>query len=108
MVKEDVFLHKRSSVADSALEFLVYSELLHTKRPYMHGATRVKSDWLIKYGQSLCSISKSHKGSECYYNYQMDQISRWVSPIFGPHLWELSLHSVSDNSAQGQATQEQR
>ncbi|KAL5859172.1 hypothetical protein ACOSQ4_000468 [Xanthoceras sorbifolium] len=93
MVKEDVFLHRRSSVADCAPEFLVYSELLHTKRPYMHGATRVKSDWLIKYGQSLCSFSKSHEGSECYYDCQKDQISRWVSPIFGPHLWELPLHS---------------
>ncbi|KAK1558806.1 hypothetical protein Q3G72_006884 [Acer saccharum] len=94
MVKEDVFLHRRSLVADSAPEFLVYSELSHTKRPYMHGATRVKSDWLIKYGQSLCSFSKSLEGSEYYYDCQTDQISRWANPIFGPHRWELPLHSV--------------
>ncbi|KAK2649553.1 hypothetical protein Ddye_017042 [Dipteronia dyeriana] len=94
MVKEDVFLHRRSLVANSAPEFLVYGELLHTKRPYMHGATRVKSDWLIKYGQSLCSFSKSLEGSEYYYDCQTDQISRLANPIFGPHRWELPLHSV--------------
>ncbi|KAK0587913.1 hypothetical protein LWI29_031175 [Acer saccharum] len=94
MVKEDVFLHRRSLVADSVPESLVYSELLHTKRPYMHGATRVKSDWLIKYGQSLCSFSKSLEGSEYYNHCQTDQISRWDNPIFGPHRWELPLHSV--------------
>ncbi|KAK1564373.1 hypothetical protein Q3G72_001818 [Acer saccharum] len=94
MVKEDVFLHRRSLVADSAPEFLVYSELLHTKWPYMHGATRVKSDWLIKYGQSLCSFSKSLEGSEYYNHCQTDQISRWANPIFGPHRWEHPLHIV--------------
>lgn len=59
MVKEDVFLHRRSSVANSAPEFLVYSELLHTKRPYMHGATRVKADWLVEYALDRCAFFQS-------------------------------------------------
>ncbi|GFZ04813.1 lysyl-tRNA synthetase 1 [Actinidia rufa] len=57
MVKETVFLHRWSSVSRSAPEFLVYSELLYTKRPYIHGATSVKSDWLVKYAKSLCTFS---------------------------------------------------
>lgn len=93
MVKEDVFLHRRSSVANSAPEFLVYSELLHTKRPYMHGATRVKADWLVEYARPLCHFSKSLKGSKYNYDCYKDQVLYWVNPLFGPHLWELPLRS---------------
>ncbi|KAI9174912.1 hypothetical protein LWI28_024503 [Acer negundo] len=53
MVKEDVFLHRQSLVVDSAPEFLVYSELLHTKRPYKHGATQYMA--LIG-GNSICIV----------------------------------------------------
>ncbi|KAK9197630.1 hypothetical protein WN944_012813 [Citrus x changshan-huyou] len=94
MVKEDVFLHRRSSVANSAPEFLVYSELLHTKRPYMHGATRVKADWLVEYARPLCHFSKSLKGSKYNYDCYKDQVLYWVNPLFGPHQWELPLHSL--------------
>lgn len=94
MVKEDVFLHRRSSVANSAPEFLVYSELLHTKVPYMHGATRVKADWLAEYARPLCHFSKSCEGSKYNYDCYNDQVLHWVNPLFGPHQWELPLHSL--------------
>lgn len=98
LVKEDVFLHRRSSLSNSAPEFLVYSELLHTKRPYMHGATSVKSDWLVLYGRSLCSFSKTPEGTKPCYDPIKDQVLCFVNPIFGPHGWELPLHSLPINS----------
>ncbi|KAL3740723.1 hypothetical protein ACJRO7_021923 [Eucalyptus globulus] len=94
MVKETVFLHRWSSLSNSAPEFLVYSELLYTKRPYMHGATSVKSDWLVKYAKSLCSFSSPLTDPRPYYDPRADQVLCWVVPTFGPHLWELALHSV--------------
>ncbi|KAJ4727732.1 ATP-dependent RNA helicase [Melia azedarach] len=94
MVKEDVFLHLRSSVANTAPEFLVYSELLYTKRPYMHGATRVKADWLVEYARPLCSFSESFEGSKYFYDCHKDQVLCWVNPIFGAHQWELPLHCL--------------
>lgn len=94
MVKETVFLHRWSSVSSSAPEFLVYSELLHTNRPYMHGATSVKSDWLVKYAGSLCTFSAPLTDPKPYYEPQADQVFCWVIPTFGPHLWELPLHSL--------------
>ncbi|KAL3499521.1 hypothetical protein ACH5RR_038614 [Cinchona calisaya] len=93
MVKETVFLHRWSSVSKSAPEFLVYSELLHTKRPYIHGATCVKSEWLVKYAHSLCSFSAPHSDPKPYYDPRTDQVFCWVTPTFGPHLWQLPLHS---------------
>ncbi|XP_031287985.1 ATP-dependent RNA helicase DEAH13 isoform X2 [Pistacia vera] len=101
MVKEDVFLHRRSSVASSAPEFLVYSELLQTKRPYLHGATCVKSDWLVEHARALCSFSRSLRTSKSYYDCQTDQVFYWVIPIFGPHNWELPLHSLPFSSDDG-------
>ncbi|KAF8030142.1 hypothetical protein BT93_E2541 [Corymbia citriodora subsp. variegata] len=94
MVKETVFLHRWSSLSNSAPEFLVYSELLYTKRAYMHGATSVKSDWLVKYAKSLCSFSSPLTDPRPYYDPRADQVLCWVVPTFGPHLWELALHSL--------------
>ncbi|XP_052202814.1 ATP-dependent RNA helicase DEAH13 [Diospyros lotus] len=94
MVKEPVFLHRWSSVSKSAPEFLVYSELLHTKRPYIHGATSVKSDWLVKYAGSLCSFSPPLTDPRPYYDPVADQVFCWVIPTFGPHLWQLPLHGA--------------
>ncbi|XAR61369.1 RNA helicase [Bertholletia excelsa] len=94
MVSEPVFLHRWSSVSRFAPEFLVYSELLHTKRPYIHGATSVKSDWLVKYAGSLCSFSTPLADPKPYYDPLVDQVFCWVIPTFGPHLWRLPLHCV--------------
>ncbi|KAJ8760318.1 hypothetical protein K2173_011871 [Erythroxylum novogranatense] len=92
MVKEVVFLHRRSSLSSSSPEFLVYNELLHTKRPYMHGATSVKPEWLVQYARSLCSFS-AVEDPKPYYECHTDQVFCWVVPTFGPHLWHLPLHS---------------
>lgn len=94
MVKETVFLSRRSSLARSAPEFLVYSELLQTKRPYMHGATSVKANWLCKYARSSCIFSSPLTDPKPYYDPTTDQVFCWVIPTFGPYLWELPLHSL--------------
>lgn len=94
MVKETVFLHRWSSVSSSAPEFLVYSELLQTKRPYMHGVTSVKPEWLVKKASSLCTFSSAVTDPKPYYEPQTDQVFCYVIPTFGPHLWELPLHGL--------------
>lgn len=94
MVKETVFLHRWSSVSKSPPEFLVYNELLYSKRPYIHGATSVRSNWLLKYAQPLCSFSAPLSDPKPYYDPIADQVFSWVTPTFGPHLWQLPLHSL--------------
>ncbi|CAA7027917.1 unnamed protein product [Microthlaspi erraticum] len=94
-VQEPVFLHRWSSLINSAPELLVYSELLLTNRPYMHGATRVKPEWLLKHAESLCVFSTPLKDPKPYYSSEMDRVFCWVVPSFGPHLWELPAHSVA-------------
>uniref|UniRef100_A0A1D1ZFG7 RNA helicase n=1 Tax=Anthurium amnicola TaxID=1678845 RepID=A0A1D1ZFG7_9ARAE len=94
-LKETVFLHHSSSVAQSAPEFLVYKELLcnGTKRPYMHGVTSVKSDWLVKYASHFCKFSASLTDPKPYYEPLTDQVRSWVSPTFVDR-WQLPLHSL--------------
>lgn len=100
MVSETVYLHRWSSLSNTAPEFLVYSELLHTKRPYMHGATSVKPEWLIKYGRSLCSFS-TVKDRKPDYDPQTDQLFCWQIPTFGNHLWQLPMHRTHVTSQKG-------
>lgn len=94
LVKEIVFLNRRSSISRSAPQYLVYTELLHTKRPYIQGATSVKENWLIKYAPSLCSFSAPLSDPKPYYDPLKDQVLCWVRPTFGPHLWKLPLHGL--------------
>ncbi|KAL1557641.1 RNA helicase [Salvia divinorum] len=94
MLKETVFLHRWSSISRSAPEFLVYSELLHSKRPYIHGATSVKPSWLPEYARVSCSFSAPLSEPKPYYDATADQVMSWVAPTFGPHLWPLPLHGL--------------
>ncbi|KAL8548762.1 hypothetical protein ACS0TY_007866 [Phlomoides rotata] len=94
MVKETVFLHRWSSLAKPAPEYLVYSELLHTKRPYIHGATSVKANWLPQYARAMCSFSAPLSDPKPYYDPTADQVFQWVAPTFGPHIWPLPLHGL--------------
>ncbi|XP_068656047.1 ATP-dependent RNA helicase DEAH13 [Aristolochia californica] len=94
MVNETVFLHRWSSVSLSAPEFLVYNELLQTKRPYMHGVTRVKPEWLVKYARPMCTFSSPLADPKPYYEPLEDQAFCWVRPTFGPHLWQLRATGV--------------
>lgn len=91
---ETVYLHRWSSLSNSAPEFVVYTELLETNRPYMHGATAVKSNWLVKYASSLCTFSAPFTDPKPYYDPLADQTLCWVTPLFGRHNWQLPLYSM--------------
>ncbi|KAG6500853.1 hypothetical protein ZIOFF_040711 [Zingiber officinale] len=93
-MKDVVYLNRWSSVAPAAPEFLVYTELLQMKRPYLYGVTTVKSDWLVKYASSLCTFSAPLTDPKPYYEPLSDQVLCWVTPTFGAHNWELPLHSI--------------
>ncbi|CAA6659189.1 unnamed protein product [Spirodela intermedia] len=91
---ETVFLHPSSSVSHSRPEFVVYTELLCTKRSYLHGVTGVKPEWLVKYASSLCNFSAPLLEPRPCYDSLKDGVFCWVRPSFGPHLWPLPLHGV--------------
>lgn len=93
---DTVFLHHRSSVSQTAPEFVIYTELVQSKnRPYMHGVTEVKSpNWLAKWAVSLCSFSNPLTDPTPEYESSTDRVLCWVSPTFGQHLWQLPLHRL--------------
>ncbi|XP_078148699.1 RNA helicase family protein [Carex rostrata] len=92
-LKEPIYLHRSSSVARSATEFLVYTELVHKKRLYMHGVTTIKPEWLVKYASALCTFSAPLTDPKPFYDPLNDQVFNWVSPSFGLHNWSIPLHS---------------
>ncbi|TKY63744.1 ATP-dependent RNA helicase kurz [Spatholobus suberectus] len=105
MVDESVFLHRWSSVSIVGPEFLVYNELLETKRPnkegitsakraYMHGVTSVVPAWLVEHAKSSCVFSAPLMDPRPYYDAQTDQVKCWVIPTFGRFCWELPKHSL--------------
>ncbi|XP_078431086.1 RNA helicase family protein [Wolffia australiana] len=93
-LSETVFLHPSSSVSHTPPDFLVYTEMLSTKRPYLHGVTAVKSEWLVEHARALCDMSPPLPQPAACYDSSKDQVFCWVSPVFGPHLWQLPLHGM--------------
>ncbi|KAL6538007.1 hypothetical protein OROGR_011995 [Orobanche gracilis] len=96
-VKETIFLHRRSSISRSAPEFLVYTELLCSKRPYIHGATKVEANWLAQYAFALCTFSTFPLAErKPYYDPMADQVLSLADTTFsrGPHLWPLPPHGL--------------
>ncbi|GAU51526.1 hypothetical protein TSUD_413900, partial [Trifolium subterraneum] len=105
MVDESIFLHRWSSVSTARPEFLVYNELLETKRPnkegetsakraYMHGVTSVDPSWLVENAKSSCSFSPPLEDPRPFYDAQADQVKCWVIPTFGRFCWVLPKHSM--------------
>ncbi|KAK7349630.1 hypothetical protein VNO77_07144 [Canavalia gladiata] len=105
MADESVFLHRWSSVSIVGPEFLVYNELLETKRPnsegisnakraYMHGVTSVDPAWLVEHAKPSCIFSPPLMDPRPYYDAQTDQVKCWVIPTFGRFCWELPKHSL--------------
>ncbi|XWS31762.1 hypothetical protein CRYUN_Cryun23aG0103900 [Craigia yunnanensis] len=64
----------------------------------------VKSDWLVKYAKSYCTFSAPLTDSKPYYDPQTDEVYCWVVPTFGPHLWQLPMHSLPISSDAHRAT----
>ncbi|WVZ85284.1 hypothetical protein U9M48_032231 [Paspalum notatum var. saurae] len=93
-LSDTIHLHRSSSVAQIALDFVVYSELVNKNRPYMHGVTRVKPCWLFKYARSLCTFSAPLEDRKIHYDPKKDQVYRYVCPIFSRHNWQLPLQRV--------------
>ncbi|CAI8600796.1 unnamed protein product [Vicia faba] len=105
MVDESIFIHRWSSVSTARPEFLVYNELLETKRPnqegetsakraYMHGVTSVDPTWLVENAKSSCIFSPPLTDPKPFYDAQADQVKCWVIPTFGRFCWELPKHSL--------------
>ncbi|KAK7390112.1 hypothetical protein VNO78_25411 [Psophocarpus tetragonolobus] len=105
MADGSVFLHRWSSASTVGPEFLVYNELLETKRPnkegitsakraYMHGVTSVEPAWLVEHAKSSCILSAPLMDPRPYYDAQTDQVKCWVIPTFGRFCWELPKHSL--------------
>jgi ATP-dependent RNA helicase DHX37/DHR1 len=94
ILDDTIYLHRASSVTQIPPEYVVYSELLNTKRSYMHGVTSVKPGWLLKYASSLCTFSAPLEDPKPYYEPKSDQVYCYVSPIFSRHNWQLPLHSL--------------
>ncbi|XP_021763228.1 ATP-dependent RNA helicase DEAH13-like [Chenopodium quinoa] len=104
LVKETVFLYRSSSVSKAAPEFLVYKDIVCTKRPFIQEATSVNSEWLVKHAGSLCTYSAPLADPKPFYDPLHDQVFCYVTPYFGPYLWELPRNKVPIKDTQQRIT----
>ncbi|XP_072034599.1 probable ATP-dependent RNA helicase DHX37 [Amphiura filiformis] len=53
-----VFIHPNSVLAKKQPEYVVYQEIIETKKPYMRGVTAIEPQWLPLLVPHLCTFSK--------------------------------------------------
>jgi ATP-dependent RNA helicase DHX37/DHR1 len=86
-----VFLHPSSSLARSAPEWVVYTELLATgARPYMLGATEIDPAWLPGAAPRLVTLSAPLADpAPRYVGGAADAVVAWRDATYGPQAWQL-------------------
>lgn len=50
-----MYIHPTSALAGDVSEYVVYDELVMTRKEYMQGATAVEAQWLLEYGERFYS-----------------------------------------------------
>ncbi|KAL4073219.1 P-loop containing nucleoside triphosphate hydrolase protein [Scleroderma yunnanense] len=81
-ISEDVFIHPSSVLSQqSPPDYLAFTEIIRTTKPWLKGLTLINPAWLSKLGRpTLCTFTKPTKNS---------QGDLMVIPKFGPDQWEL-------------------
>ncbi|KAG9315883.1 P-loop containing nucleoside triphosphate hydrolase protein [Chiua virens] len=81
-VEEDVFIHPSSVLSRrSAPDYVVYTEIVRTTKPWFKGPTLINPAWLSALGKpTLCTFTKPAKNSAGVL---------MTIPKFGPDQWEL-------------------
>jgi ATP-dependent RNA helicase DHX37/DHR1 len=91
--KDKLFIHPSSYLySRDPAEFLCYSELIFTKRPYMKNLTKIKTEWLCEFGGGLISFSKPLENPPPEYDEKTQTIQCWRSPSFGKKCWRLPIY----------------
>lgn len=87
-VPEDVFIHPSSILWQrSPPDYLVFTEIVRTTKPWLKGLTLINPAWLSTLGkQTLCIFTKATKDSKG---------NLMTTPRFGPDQWELPPIKVS-------------
>lgn len=95
MTNSPVYLHTKSALAkglsiDTAPEFVVYHEMVHTTRDYITGLTITKPKWLCALANhTLVTYSDPLEDPLPRYKASVDQVLCYVRPKFGPFAWPM-------------------
>lgn len=91
---EVVYVHPSSFLFGQHEEYVVYRELVQTKKTYMKGVTAIHPSWLCSLGTALCQLSKPLETPPPRYDAEADTIRCFVSPTYGPNAWTLPVQEA--------------
>lgn len=94
MSSEKVNIHPSSFLCTERHEYVVYKEIITTKRPYMKQLTSINASWLYELAPSLVNLSTPLSFPLPRYDSKTDQVKCWVDVTFGPNLWNLPKQEI--------------
>jgi ATP-dependent RNA helicase DHX37/DHR1 len=94
--QEPVFIHPMSFLARIEPEWLVFEELVVSKRVYMRGCTPIDPDVIPTLVPQMCRFSKPLEQPSPYYDSERDDVRCFVTAtIAGPQNWALPASEQS-------------
>lgn len=78
-----MFIHPESVLFKELPDFVVFQEIIETKKMYMKGVTAIEPEWLVKFAPDLCSITPID--SPPRYDEDNDRIMSPVNATFGEY-----------------------
>ena len=89
------WIHPHSTVGlHSPPEYLVYQDIVVSKRATMRGVTIVPADVLYRLGHSMCTFSAPMEDPPPWYDAAKDKLMCFATPRFGDHAWDLPVAAV--------------
>jgi len=90
-----LYVHPGSAVFDPDTglmpPYVVYTDVVVGKRPYMKGVSVVDAGWLheLAAGTPLCHYGDVLEAPPPAYDAAADRVVAWRPPLFGDHAWKL-------------------
>jgi ATP-dependent RNA helicase DHX37/DHR1 len=91
-IPEPVFIHPSSALFHSAPpEYLVFTEVVRTTRPYLKGITKIQPAWLAVLGKDMCTFSRPVDPPGAASKARLNPAGNEREVIVVPHFGDLGI-----------------
>jgi ATP-dependent RNA helicase DHX37/DHR1 len=88
-MEDPVFIHPSSVLSKTLPDYVVYQEIIETKKLYMKGVTGIEADWLPIFCPCHCSFSMPLEDPPPRYDEDSRRVKCFMNVTYGPACWVL-------------------
>lgn len=95
LLEDMVFIHPTSSMFTKLPEYVVYHEIVETKKLYMKTMFSIKEEWLPLHSSHNCMLGKPLEEPSPFFDVEKGSVKCYMTSTYGPHSWPLPPQSLT-------------